>query len=88
MLNFFISTIAFSLAIYALNRYLDSLEIVRTRSRTMIVMMLATFVSIGVGMAVDQLDGEAELHKNDPSLTDIVKGGDPVEIAKLLSGIN
>ena len=54
----------------------------------MIVMILATFVSIGVGMAVDQLDGEAELHKNDPSLTDIVKGGDPVEIAKLLSGIN
>jgi hypothetical protein len=54
----------------------------------MIVMVAATLVSIGAGMAIDQLDGEAELHKNDPSLTDVVKSGDPLKIAKALVGFN
>jgi hypothetical protein len=88
MLNFFISTIAFSLAMYGLNRYFDARDLASTRSRTLIVMVLATLVSIGAGMAIDQLDGEAELHKNDLSLTDIVKSGDPLKIAKVLTGIN
>ncbi len=54
----------------------------------MIVMVAATFISIGAGWAVDQLDGDAELHKNDPSLTEVVQSGDPVKIAKLLAGFN
>ena len=73
---------------YGLNQYLDVRELASTRSRTMMVMVLATLVSIGAGMVIDQLDGEAELHKNDPSLSDIVKSGDPLKIAKVLTGFN
>jgi len=87
MLNFFISTIAFSIAVYALNRYFDAQSINGTRSRTMVVMVAATLISIGAGWTVDQLDGDAELHKNDPSMAEVVQSGDPMKIAKLLAGI-
>lgn len=88
MLNFIISTTAFSIAAYALNRYFDVNAISDTRSRTMVVMIAATLISIGAGWAVDLIDGDAELHKNDPSITEIVKNGDPVKIAKVLTGFN
>lgn len=88
MLNFLISTIAFSIAVYALNRYFDSQAINGTRSRTIIVMVAATLVSIGAGWATDQIDGDAELHKNDPSMAEVVQSGDPMKIAKLLAGFN
>ncbi|MGZ8984607.1 MAG: hypothetical protein ACXW1T_13430 [Methylophilus sp.] len=88
MLNFLISTITFSLAVFALNRYFDAQTINGTRSRTMMVMVAATLISIGAGWAVDKLDGDAELHKNDPSMMEIVQSGDPMKIAKLLAGFN
>jgi len=88
MLNFLISTIAFSLAMYGMNRYFDAKNTSRTRSRSMLVMVAATLTSIGAGMAIDQLDGEAELHKNDPSLMEMVKSGDSLQIAKVLTGFN
>ncbi len=88
MLNFFISTIAFSIAVFALNRYLDAQGIVSTRTRTITVMIVATLVSIGAGCVVDTLDGDAALHKNDPSIAEVVQGGDPLKIAKLLAGFN
>ncbi len=88
MLNFLISTAAFSLTVYALNRYFDAEALGGTRSRTMVVMVAATFVSIGAGWAVDRLDGDADLHKNDPSMMEVVQSGDPVKIAKLLAGFN
>jgi len=86
MLNFFISTIAFSLAVYVLNRYFKTHEINGSRSHTVIVMIVATLVSIGAGWAVDEIDGDAELHKNDPSIIEVVKNGDPLQIAKILAG--
>ncbi len=88
MLNFIISTIAFSLSVYGLNRYFDAQPTSSTRSRTMIVMMTATIISIGAGWTLDQLNGDAQLHKNDPSITEIVKSGDPIQIAKVLAGFN
>jgi len=88
MLNFIISTAVFSFAVFGLNRYFDAQSIIGTRSRTMIVMVAATLISFGAGWAVDQLDGDAELHKNDPSMTEVVQTGDPVKIAKLLAGFN
>jgi hypothetical protein len=88
MLNFFISSIAFSLSAYVLNRYLQTKNIISTQSRSLVVMLLATIISIGVGWTTDQLDGEAELHKNDPTFTEIVKSGDPVKLVKLLIGLN
>jgi hypothetical protein len=76
------------LAVYVIKRYFDVQELGSTRTRTIAVMTIATLISIGAGWAVDKLDGEAELHKNDQSITEIVKSGDPVKIAKLLVGLN
>lgn len=87
MLNFFISTVTFSLAAYALNRHCDKQAVLRSRKRSIIVMVLATLISIAAGWAIDALDGEAKLHKNEPSLMDVLNSGDPVKIAKLLAGI-
>ena len=85
MLNFIISTIAFFIAIFILNRYLDNLGIENSRFRKVIVLVAATLISIGVGWAVDEIDGDA---KNEPSISDVVKSGDPLQIAKLLAGIH
>jgi hypothetical protein len=50
------------------------------------VLVLATIVSIGAGWAVDELDGDAKRpHK---SITEVVNSGDPVELIKLMAGIN
>ncbi|MGB7816853.1 MAG: hypothetical protein WBL28_10945 [Methylotenera sp.] len=76
------------MAAYVLNRYFDAQELGSTRSRTIAVMTIATLISIGAGWAVDKLDGDAELHKNDPSIIEVVKSGDPMKIAKLLVGFN
>jgi len=51
-------------------------------------MIVATIFSLGAGWAVDKLDGDAELHKNDPSITEIIKGGNPVRIVKMIAGFN
>lgn len=88
MLNFIISTIAFFVAIFILNRYLDNMGIGQSRFRKIVVIVAATLISIAVGWVVDKIDGEAELHKNDPSISEIIQSGDPVGIAKLLAGIH
>ncbi len=88
MLNFLISTIAFSIAVYGLNFYFRAQNLTASRSRTVVVMLAATLISIAAGWVLDQLDGEAELHKNDPSIMAVVQSGDPVQIAKVLAGFN
>ena len=85
MLNFVVSTITFSIAAFILNRILKT-HPDSPRSITLTVVIVATIVSLGAGWAVDQLDGDAELHKNDPSMTEVVKSGDPIKIAKMLVG--
>ena len=86
MLGFLISTIAFSLAAYGLNRYFDARELDSSRSRKVIVMTVATFISIGAGWFVDKVDGDAALPQK--SITEVIQGGDPVQIAKMLAGID
>lgn len=51
-------------------------------------LMLTNLISdkLGAGWAVDQLDGDAELHKNDPSMNEVLKSGDPIKIVKMLVG--
>ncbi len=88
MLNFLISTITFSTAVYGMNLYFNAQNLTASRSRTIIVMLVATIISIVAGWVTDQLDGEAELHKNDPSMMQVVQTGDPIQIAKLLTGFN
>lgn len=87
MLNFLISTSTFSLVAFLLNRILKT-HPNSPRSTTITVMIVATIFSLGAGWAVDKLDGDAELHKGDPSITEIVNGGDPVKIVKMIAGFN
>lgn len=88
MLNFIISTLAFSVAVYGMNRYFDTLALGRTATRTLLVVIAATLISIAAGWLVDELDGDAALHKNDPSIVDKLESGDPLQIAKVLAGFN
>ncbi len=88
MLNFIVSTATFSVAVYFLSRYFNKQNERANYPHTLFVMVIATLLSIGSGWTIDQLDGEAELHKNDPSLIEVVQSGDPLKIAKLLAGFN
>ena len=87
MLNFIISSVGFSIATYVLNRLLKT-HPNSPRSITFTVITLATCVSLGAGWAIDKLDGDSNLHKNDPSMMDIIQGGDPMKIAKMIAGFN
>lgn len=86
MLGFVISTMAFSLAVYALNRYLDAQSLDSNRSRKLLVLTVAVAISIGVGWLVDKLDGDADMPQ--PSMAEVIQGGDPLQMAKALAGIN
>jgi hypothetical protein len=86
MLNFLISTSAFSLAAFILNRVLKT-HPDSSKSITFIVVVIATIASMGAGWAVDELDGDAKLHKNDHSMMEVVKSGDPLQIVKMLIGL-
>jgi hypothetical protein len=88
MIGFLISTIVFSIAAYALNRYFDAQELDSTRSRKVLVMTVATVISFGASWLVDKLDGDAALPQKNVSIADVIQGGDPVQIAKMLAGIN
>ena len=88
MLNFIVSTIAFSLAAYALDRRFNAQAPEGTHSRKLLVFTVATLVSIGAGWATDKLDGDADLPARNVSIADVIQSGDPVQIAKLLVGIN
>jgi len=88
MLSFIISMIVFFLAAYALNRYFRARELDNTRSLSILVMVVATFISIGSGRLVDKFDGDAALPEHNVSIMDVIHSGDPVKIAKLLAGFN
>ena len=88
MLSFIISMIVFFLAAYALNRYFRARELDNTRSLSILVMVVATFISIGTGWLVDKLDGDAALPQHNVSVVEVIQSGDPVKIAKVLVGIN
>ena len=88
MLGFVISTIAFSVVAYAINRYLKAQSIDQTNSHKMLVMVTATVISIGTAWLVDELDGDAKLPEKNISLMEVIKSGDPMQIAMKLIGIN
>lgn len=87
MLGFVISTLAFSIAAIGFNRWFDAQGLERSMpSRKLLVLVLATVVSMGTGWAVDELDGDAKRpHK---PITEVVNSGDPVELIKFMVGIN
>ena len=87
MLSFVLSTIAFFVAAYFLNRYLDGQGMDHSTSRKILVGTLATIISIGSGWAIDMLDGDEKAASKNVSLSDTLQSGDPVQIMKVLSGI-
>ncbi|WP_173060738.1 hypothetical protein [Sulfurimicrobium lacus] len=87
MLGLFLSTIAFFVAAFFMNRYLDAQGLDRNLSRKILVGTLATIVSFGAGWAVDKLDGDADAPQKNVALTDIMQGGDPTQALKVLSGL-
>ncbi|MCE9633516.1 MAG: hypothetical protein K8Q92_04950 [Methylophilales bacterium] len=85
MLGFILSTIAFFVAAYVFNRYLDGLGVDKTFPRKFIVGLAAFMISIGVGWITDKLDGDATLPQNNISLTDVLQGKtDPLQMLKLM----
>jgi hypothetical protein len=78
---------AFFVAVYFLNRYLDDQDLDRNMSRKILVGTLATLVSIGTGWVVDKLDGDADSPQKSVSVTDIMQRSDPTQALKALSGI-
>lgn len=88
MLNFVLSTIAFSLAIYGFDRYFKARSVKKTDKHKFLVFILATLISIVVGYLVDIVDGDFYLPKKDVALVDVVNSGDPLLIAKTILGIN
>jgi hypothetical protein len=87
MLNLFLSTLAFFVAAYFLNRYLDDLGLDRNFSRKILVGTVATAISIGAAWIVDKLDGDANSPQKEVSISDVLQGGDPTQVLKALSGI-
>jgi len=88
MLNFVLSTIAFSLSIYCCDHYFKMKSVTKTDKHKFLVFVFATLISIGVGYLVDIVDGDFYLPKKDISLIEVVKSGDPLLIAKTIIGIN
>jgi len=87
MLGFALSTIAFFVAAYLLNRYLDDQSIDKNFSRKLLVGTVATVISIGAGWATDKLTGEEDTPQKSVSVTDAMQSGDPAQVIKALSGI-
>ena len=87
MLSLILSTIAFFVAAYFINRYLDAQSLDRTMSRRILVGTLATVVSIGAGWMVDKLDGDADLPSSNVSLSSNSQSDSTTQVLKLLSGM-
>ena len=87
MLSFVLSTVAFFVAAYFLNRHLDGMGLDHSMSRKILVGTVATIISIGSGWAIDKLDGDEKAASKNVSLTDTLQSGDPTQILKVLSGI-
>jgi hypothetical protein len=52
MLNFIVSTLAFFIAAWYINRYLDEQDIAQGMTRRILVLVLASVVSAGAGSVV------------------------------------
>ncbi|MDD4964611.1 MAG: hypothetical protein PHI11_11915 [Gallionella sp.] len=66
MLSIIVSTLAFFVAAWYLNRYLNEQEIAAGMTRRILVIVLASVVSSAVGMGLDALVSDPE---SAPSMT-------------------
>ena len=77
MLDLIVSTIAFFVAVFFLNRYFDGQGMNKGMTRSTLVFLIASVVSICVPMAVDFVSGESGGTKAESS--------DVAQLVKLLS---
>ena len=61
MLSFTISTVVFFVAAYFLHRYLDAWGLDKGRTRTLLVMVIASVISYGSMYLVEYITGEPDL---------------------------
>jgi len=61
MLSFTISTVVFFVAAYVLHRYLDEWGLDKGRTRTLLVMVIASVISYGSMYLVEYITGEPDL---------------------------
>ncbi len=86
MLGLLISTVAFFVAAYFFNRYLDDQGIGPGLTRKMLVGTLASVVAFGIGWAVDKLDGDDASAQHAPSAAGPAAGDDPSQVLKGVQG--
>ena len=65
MVSFVLSTVAFFAAVYWAKRYLDEQDISHGMTRNMVVLVLATAVSLMVSAAVDSVDDQPAAPQSD-----------------------
>jgi len=70
MLSIVISTIAFFIASFFVNRWLDSMDIPKGMTRGTVIFIAAAAVSYGVAMLVDWAAGPSNAG---PQLSDIIR---------------
>lgn len=68
MLSIIVSTLAFFVAAWYLNRYLNEQEIAEGMTRRILVLVLASVVSSAVGMGLDSLLSDPESAPNVTSI--------------------
>jgi len=73
MWNLIISTIAFFVAAWYFNRYLDEQGIAKGMTRGILVFLLALLVSWGVGEAVDWIQGSQPASQASGDLSQLVQ---------------
>ena len=87
MLGFVISTVAFSASAFGLNKYFNRSALQGHPHSKLIILVIATVISIGAGWITDKLDSDADLPQNNLSILEVMQSGDPLDIAKRLIGI-
>lgn len=87
MLGLMLSTVAFFVAVFFLNRYLDEQGIEPGLTRKILVGTLATVVALGVNWAAGKLGGDAPSLRNKQALSATLKGAPARTPQEGLSGI-
>jgi len=86
MLGFILSTLAFSYAVVVLDRQLKKRGMGAAVKHKLFVALAATLLSIAVGWAVDEVDGDADLPQKKMSFSEAMHSGDAALIAGKIIG--
>lgn len=81
MLDLVISTIAFFVTVFYMNRYLDDQGMNKGMSRSMLVFLIASIISFVVPMAIDFISDEIGGHKKAASV-DAQQGNEVSQLLK------